>query len=257
MKRILSLALLCALGFASLGAFHNVEDMVYFAQAVRGKSVTIPAEFVQKKHDLMAKGLRMQALEVRTIAKQIKNPVVRAHYRHVASAMDRLADRVDTTPAVSFTKTFTHPGVMLLMKAKKAELMAELKRLVGEQLGDEKIIREADEVEKKIAELKSRLKKAVCPASEMMEGEDYQEDEDEGCDYCEGSDVDEDMDEGDEEGCDYCEGSDIDEDEDEGCDYCEGSDVDEDMDEGNDEPATSSDDDDDNDDDLESETSAS
>ncbi len=167
MKRILSLALLCAFGGYAL-AFHeamNVGDLITFARAVKGKTVIIPAKLAQKKHDLKAAALRIHAQHLREVAKQIKLPLASAKYVRAAEGYDLLADKVEFLPVFDHKMTFTNPGAMLLKKAMGAEVMGEVLDSIGQQTGNSMIVQRAEAIEKFGEELKERLK-AACDLAE-------------------------------------------------------------------------------------------
>lgn len=189
MKTLLSLMLLCATGYAA--AFHNVEDFVNFANTVKGKTVEIPAQLAEKAHEFKAKALRMHAHQVREVAKQIKNPLEKHKYIKVAKQIDLLADNVEFLPAHNFRKTFRHPEKMLLLKAAKAELMAEKLRLIGRQLHDEKLVQKADKVEQWGKQLKDAVLRSKCQAYEGPEAMTEAREADEGADYAEANEEEE------------------------------------------------------------------
>ncbi len=171
MKRILSLALLCAFGVGYIGAHHEkIADLVEFAHAIKDKTVTFPAELTQKWHEFHAEKLRMHAHHIRQVAKQL--PLLKKRqYLRIAAQLSNIADEIEVLPAVSFEETFTHPKIMLGLKAKKAELMGEKLDQIGRQLHMPKLVAKAEEIQKWGEELKEALKKSECPRS--LEGDHH------------------------------------------------------------------------------------
>lgn len=138
MKKLLSLALLCIAGVTYVSAT-TPADLVAVAEALKGKTVDIPAELVAKKHELMALKLRVHARHVRKIAADIEDPWVQRRYVRAAEKMDRLADTVEFLPAVDISMTIKHPEKMLWLKAHKAELKGKTLQTIGKDLNNEKI----------------------------------------------------------------------------------------------------------------------
>jgi len=141
--------------------------------------------------------------ETRNIAEKMR-PLARAQYLQVARLLERTADKVQFLPVEDFEKTFEHEGIWMALHAKKAHLVAEQLKVIGDQLGNDEIIKSADEIEKWSQGFKAALKKSACEMkSEDMSGQDEGQDEsqDEGQD--EGSDEDGSDEEGsDEDGSD-------------------------------------------------------
>lgn len=166
LKMVLSMGLVCMLG-GSILAVHNVDDLIYFAHAVKGKKIEIPASLSKEWHRLIAKGVDMHADHINEVAYQFQDPA-REQYLKLARVAYKVADRLKTLPEMNHTMTFEHPEKMLWLKAKKAELLGKKLSLIGEQLNDPRISQHALEVSKWGKDLKEALKRSECAATDEV-----------------------------------------------------------------------------------------
>lgn len=165
MKKILGLALVSALGVSMVSATEHIKDLIHFAEAVKGKSITIPAAHVKEWHTLAARSARLHAAHFRHVADSLPEMriVTRAAYFHVAKELDNLANDIQALPAISYTKTFSHPGLMLALKAAKGKLVGDKLKFIGEKLNDKQIVAFGEKMAQWGNELHQELKSMVCP----------------------------------------------------------------------------------------------
>lgn len=161
MKNILSLALLCVAGVATLQATKDPREMVEIARELKGKTIEFPQELVAKKHALMARSLEFKAEHIKDMAASLKDTTEKAKYVTISKELTTLAKDIKGLKAMPLKHTFKDPQAMLELKAEWKALKAEMMKLIGEKLNNKKIIERADkhvqwaeELEKAVAENK-------------------------------------------------------------------------------------------------------
>jgi hypothetical protein len=165
MKKFLSLAVLViATGSAVFALDIEPKDMINFAKMVQGKTFKMSPELMSEWLDYKAGVFRLAAREVDALADQIKNPMIADQYYDLSQNLRHLSSELWNLPIPdqALEKNVKHMPAWLLLKAKKAGLMArEFKFLAGQITNKgqkEKLLEKAKDLQKWSDELKGLLR---------------------------------------------------------------------------------------------------